>query len=185
MYPNPNQPQSAPYGTPPYQQPSPEQPSWQQQGAGQYGQQQYQQPYGQQAYQQPAQAQLQYVGVGPRFLAVLIDAILVGVVSGLLSALLRGVPGVAGLLVAVIAIAYYIGLEATRGATVGKMAMGLRVVKTDGTPISWSESVVRNLLRVVDGLFAYLVGAILIWTSPTKQRLGDRVANTVVIKSRG
>jgi uncharacterized RDD family membrane protein YckC len=54
----------------------------------------------------------------------------------------------------------------------------------DGSPISWSESVIRNLLRIIDGLFGYLVGAILIWTSPLKQRLGDRVANTVVIRKR-
>jgi len=73
-------------------------------------------------------------------------------------------------------------LEATQGATLGKRILGLRVVKIDGSPIGWSESIIRNLLRIIDGLFAYLVGAILIWTSPQRQRLGDRVAKTVVVR---
>ena len=137
--------------------------------------QQYQQPY-------PQQAQMQYVGVGLRFLALLIDGIIIGAIGGILGFTMRGAPGAAGGIIGILALAYYIVLEATQGATLGKMALGLRVVKTDGSPISWSESVIRNLLRIVDGLFAYLVGAIFIWTSPLKQRLGDRLANTVVVR---
>jgi uncharacterized RDD family membrane protein YckC len=187
-----------PYGQPqpPYEQPSPSYGSQQQAGYPPYGQQpEYQQPGGyppygqQQGYQyqqygqQPyGQAQLQYVGVGRRFLALLIDAIILGVVSSLLSVLFRNAPAVSSLLTVIIVFGYFIVMEATQGATVGKMALGLRVVKTDGSPITWSESIIRNLLRIVDGLFAYLVGAILIWTSPLKQRLGDRVAHTVVVR---
>lgn len=124
----------------------------------------------------------QYVGVGPRFLATLIDSILIVIVGYLLNVMLGTVgEGLAGLL----ALIYIIAMEATQGATVGKMLLGLRVVREDdGSPISWSEAVVRTLLRIVDALFAYLVGAILIWTSPRKQRLGDRVAHTVVIRTR-
>lgn len=183
--------QQQPYAQQPYgqqqqqygQQPPP---YGQQQQYGQqpppYGQQYAQQPYGQQ--QVYGQGQLQYVGVGMRFLALLIDAIIIGAVAGLLSFIFRNAPGLSGSLIGVLAIAYYIVMEATYGATLGKMALGLRVVKEDGSPISWSESVIRNLLRIIDGLFAYLVGAILIWTSPLKQRLGDRVAHTVVIRKR-
>jgi uncharacterized RDD family membrane protein YckC len=134
-------------------------------------------------YQQeiPAQAQVQYVGVGPRFLAILIDSIIIGVVAGILGAILRN-SGLSGGVTGLLALAYFIVLEATQGATVGKMALGLRVTRTDGAPISWSESIIRNLLRIIDGLFVYLIGAILIWTSPLKQRLGDRVAKTVVVR---
>ncbi|HKT39100.1 MAG TPA: RDD family protein, partial [Ktedonobacterales bacterium] len=146
-------------------------------------QQPYQQPYGQQQYQPfYGQPRLQYVGVGLRFLALLIDAIIIGLVTGIVTAIFRNAPGVAGLLAAIITFGYFIVLEATQGATLGKMALGLRVVRTNGAPISWSESIIRNLLRIIDGLFAYLVGAIFIWTSPLKQRLGDRAANTVVVK---
>ena len=184
---NEQQPYSQPpqYDQPPYGQ------QQQQYAQPPYGQQQqqYAQPsygqapqYSQQQYGQP---QLAYVSVGPRFLALLIDGVIIGVVSGLLSLLLRNAPGAAGGIVGVLAIAYFIVMEATRGATLGKMALGLRVVKLNGSPISWSESVIRNLLRIIDGLFAYLVGAIIIWNSPLRQRLGDRVAKTVVVRSRG
>ena len=176
--------QPPPYGQ---QQPYAQQPYGQQPPP--YGQQQpyAQQPYGQQqGYGQPlsGQGQLQYVGVGMRFLALLIDGIIIFVVGVLLGFIFRNAPGFSGSLVGLLAIAYYIVMEATQGATLGKMALGLRVVKEDGSPISWSESVIRNLLRIIDGLFAYLIGAILIWTSPLKQRLGDRVAHTVVIRKR-
>jgi len=135
-------------------------------------------------YQQgiPAQAEMQYVGVGPRFLAVLIDAIIIGVVGAILGFIFQNSPGLSGGVAGLLALAYFIVLEATQGATLGKMALGLRVTRTDGAPISWTESLIRNLLRIIDGLFAYLVGAILIWTSPLKQRLGDRVAKTVVVR---
>lgn len=87
------------------------------------------------------------------------------------------------LLPMVIFFVYLVAMEATLGATLGKLALGLRVVKKDGTsPIGWPASLVRNVLRIVDGLFVYLVGAILVWRSSTRQRLGDRVAGTVVVK---
>ena len=197
MYEDPNQRQQQ-YGQqqygqqpPPYEQQYGQQPPGQQQyGQQQYGQQpppyeqQYGQqppPYGQQQYGQP---QLQYVGVGLRFVALLIDSIIIGVVGGILGEVLRNAPGLAGAVIGVLSIVYYIVMEATQGATLGKMALGLRVVKTDGSPISWAESIIRNLLRIIDGLFFYLVGAIFIWTSPLKQRLGDRAANTVVVRRR-
>jgi uncharacterized RDD family membrane protein YckC len=138
--------------------------------------------------QYQAQPQLQYVGVGMRFLALLIDSILVGVIGGILGIIFRSSLSTAGEVTltsaigSILVILYYVGLEATQGATLGKMMLGLRIVKVDGTPIGWSESIIRNLLRIIDGLFGYLVGAILIWTSPQRQRLGDRLAKTVVIR---
>lgn len=122
------------------------------------------------------------VGVGPRFVAVLLDGLVIGIVGGILTAVLRNNPGLLGSIDGLIFIAYFIVMEKLYGATLGKMALGLRVVNTDGSPISWGGSVIRNLLRIIDGLFGYLVGAIIIWTSPTKQRLGDKVAHTIVIK---
>ncbi|MBV9712896.1 MAG: RDD family protein [Ktedonobacteraceae bacterium] len=132
--------------------------------------------------QYQAQPQLQYVGVGRRFIALLLDGVLLGIVNGIIFLLLRSVPFVADVVVSVISVVYIFAMEATRGATIGKMMLGLRVVKIDGSPIGWPESIIRNLLRVVDGFAAYLVGAILIWTSPQRQRLGDRVAKTVVVR---
>jgi len=134
---------------------------------------------------------MQYVGVGSRFLAVLIDAIIVGIVAGIINVVVAGgshdaatATTVSGSVFGALYIVYTIVMEGTMGATVGKLALGLRVVKEDGAPIGWGDSIIRNLLRIVDGLVAYLVGAIFIWNSPRKQRLGDRIAHTVVIKKQ-
>ncbi|MBW3666803.1 MAG: RDD family protein, partial [Actinobacteria bacterium] len=60
---------------------------------------------------------------------------------------------------------------------------GQRVVMEDGSPVDWRASTIRNVLRVVDVLpLFYLVGAILVWNSDRRQRLGDRVAGTVVVR---
>lgn len=80
-------------------------------------------------------------------------------------------------------LAYMVYAEGTWGASLGKRATGIRVVKIDGTPMDMQASLIRNVLRV-DGLFFYLVAAIFVWTSPTRQRLGDRVANTVVVPAQ-
>jgi uncharacterized RDD family membrane protein YckC/RNA polymerase subunit RPABC4/transcription elongation factor Spt4 len=130
------------------------------------------------------------VGVGWRFAATIIDGILLFII-GYLMAIITGqtseggfnLQGASAFLWFLIGIAYYIVMEAMLGATVGKMACGLKVLKTDGSPMDWNASVVRNILRIVDAFpFAYLLGIILVWTSPMRQRLGDRVAHTVVVK---
>ena len=134
---------------------------------------------------------LKYQGVGRRFVAVLIDGVLMFAVAFVLSLIFGGaggegfsLSGAPAFLWFLIGVAYFILMEAYVGATVGKLALGMRVVKLDGSPCDLTASLVRNLLRIVDGLFGYLVGAILVWTSEKRQRLGDRVANTVVV-SRG
>ena len=138
-------------------------------------------------YQSYSQAPaLQGVGVGRRLVAIIIDGILLVIVEAVLTAILGTnqavtVSGVSGLLYFI----YYIVMEATKGATVGKMAMGLKVVKDDGSPISWSESIIRNLLRIIDILPSfYIVGAILIWVTSRNQRLGDMAAHTLVVSTR-
>jgi uncharacterized RDD family membrane protein YckC len=146
---------------------------------------------------QAASPQLVYVSVGRRLLAVIVDGIVLLIVNGIIGVIFHaGVSNVNGVmsynssgpgaaLQIIIPIVYYIVMEATLGATLGKMALGIRVVKLDGSPISWGESIIRNLLRIIDYIpyvIPYLLAAILIWTSPTRQRLGDRVAKTVVIR---
>ena len=93
------------------------------------------------------------------------------------------VPWWLGLLDFVIFMSYFILLEGSRGQTIGKMITRIKVVGEDGMPIDMNQAAVRNLLRIIDGLFAYLIGAILIWRSDKKQRLGDSIAKTVVVKA--
>jgi uncharacterized RDD family membrane protein YckC len=68
------------------------------------------------------------------------------------------------------------------GATPGKVALGLAVVHDDGTPVGWSSSIVRNLLRFADFLpFAWLAGLASMTLHPDFKRLGDLVAGTIVV----
>ncbi|WP_158056255.1 RDD family protein [Halorussus halophilus] len=68
------------------------------------------------------------------------------------------------------------------GYTVGKKLFGIKVVKEDGRPCSYGASFGRNLLRIIDGMFYFAVGFIFMAMSDERQRLGDRVANTVVVR---
>lgn len=78
--------------------------------------------------------------------------------------------------------AYYTVLEGSRGQTIGKMLLKIKVTKEDGSPCDYKAAFIRHLLGVIDMLpFAYILGVILISTSPKKQRLGDRVAHTIVV----
>lgn len=72
-------------------------------------------------------------------------------------------------------------MEARWGATVGKLVVGLRVVNLDGTPVGVVPALVRSLVRLVDGMFAGVVGALAIQLSGSRQRLGDRAARTLVV----
>jgi len=167
-------------------------------------------------YPQPVAPVLEYVGVGRRFVAYIIDGI---ILTGFQVLLFRGMSimgwhssgnittteGDAAHMFAywvmhlnayavlqigintIIPFMYFIIAEAVLGATIGKMALGIRVVRLDGLPISWGQSITRNLLRIIDHIpygIPYLLGAILIWASSAKQRLGDRVAQTVVVRRR-
>ncbi|MEM1059608.1 MAG: RDD family protein [Verrucomicrobiota bacterium] len=71
------------------------------------------------------------------------------------------------------------------GQTPGKRVLGLRVIKIDGSPPTWMEVVLRNFLRPIDtsGPFA-LIGIIFIFFHPLRQRPGDIVGQTVVVRER-
>jgi len=72
-----------------------------------------------------------------------------------------------------------------RGQTIGKRLFGLRVLDSHGFRLRLSQVVLRNLLRFLDGLpLLYLVGAASSLLSRNLQRLGDLVANTVVVRER-
>ena len=78
--------------------------------------------------------------------------------------------------------AYFILMEAYVGWTVGKRILGMRVVDGTGNKIGFSKALIRNLLRLVDGLPALnILGIILIACSPRGQRFGDRIAKTFVV----
>lgn len=71
------------------------------------------------------------------------------------------------------------------GRTVGKRIVGLRALSEDGVRMSFIQSTIRNLVRIVDLLPAlYLVGGVSVLLDRHQRRLGDLAAGTVVVKER-
>jgi uncharacterized RDD family membrane protein YckC len=80
------------------------------------------------------------------------------------------------------ALYYHFAMESGDGQTVGKRLMKLRVVRANGRPAGMREIAVRTVLRVVDGIGAYIVGLIvMLATGQRRQRLGDLAAGTIVV----
>jgi uncharacterized RDD family membrane protein YckC len=81
---------------------------------------------------------------------------------------------------------YFSLFEAFRnGQTPGKRALKIRVIKDSGRQITFFEALARNLLRVVDAVPGmYLVGVISILCTRQNKRLGDLVADTIVVHER-
>ena len=78
---------------------------------------------------------------------------------------------------------YPVMFEVKKGATPGKSWMNLRVVQDDGTPVTFSSSLLRNLLRAADILpLFYLTGLISMLCNREFKRLGDLAAGTMVIQ---
>lgn len=75
------------------------------------------------------------------------------------------------------------------GQTPGKRLLKLRVIRSDGRPITFWEATARNLLRIFDAvpgfvLPVYSIGLIAIFASGRDQRVGDVFAGTVVVRER-
>ncbi len=86
----------------------------------------------------------------------------------------------------VLAWGYHLYFEAYQdGRSPGKRLLGLRVVDGRGLPVAFEQSFVRNVTRVLDGLPAfYALGALVCQLDSQGRRLGDLVADTLVVRDR-
>jgi len=80
-----------------------------------------------------------------------------------------------------VAFVYHFVLEWLTGLTLGKRALGLRVVADDGTPLGLWGSFLRNALRLFDGLGYWGVAVAIILLRGDGKRLGDLVGRTLVV----
>lgn len=134
---------------------------------------------------------LRPAGLVPRSLAfgidLLIRATLLGVLFVLLQPFEKFGMGLSALVLFLVTWWYMVLFEVlNQGRSPGKQFIGMRVVHDDGTPIGWSASLLRNLLRFVDMLpFGYSVGAFTCLQHPSFKRLGDLAAGTLVIYRDG
>jgi uncharacterized RDD family membrane protein YckC len=137
------------------------------------------------------------VGVGPRAVAFLIDVVFFTLIVITVWAVAGGVnqtaednlsitdPNTAATLVINAAsLVYFGGLERAWGSTIGKRMVGLRVAMLDGGPLTGRAVLMRTLGRFIDMLLLTpIVAAIMVWSSPNNQRLGDRWGGTIVIRT--
>ncbi len=123
-------------------------------------------------------------GFWRRFAAALIDGIALGVVSGILRAILGNAGGEG--LGLVISFGYYTYFHGKTGQTPGDAVMSIRVVDfRDGTgePIGYGRALVRALMSIVSALALLLGYFWMLWDSE-KQTWHDKVAGSVVIPAR-
>jgi len=135
--------------------------------------------------------QMTLAGLGSRSIAGTVDLALKAVLVGLLLVVLVALLGATGALVIVPAagmtmLLYDVLFETLGGGrTPGKRWSGLRVVRSSGRPVDLTASMIRNVLRLVDGLtLSYVPTFVSIAVTKRNQRLGDLAADTVVIRDR-
>lgn len=187
--------------------PPPPPPNWQQQPQ-QYQPQQYPpQQYGGPQYA-PAPPAWQFGGFWVRFVAYFLDGLIIGIpmwiiigifAGGMLAGFgdasteeeqLAAAAAVGGTiflisLVAIVGVWLYEALmtSSERGATLGKRALGLRVVKSDGTRLSFGRATGRFFAKAfITGLIPFGIGYIMAGFTDRKRALHDMIADTVVVK---
>lgn len=82
-----------------------------------------------------------------------------------------------------IGFAYEVLFLRYRGATPGKIALGLKVVRSDGGPLGWGISVARYFMYIVSGIIL-AIGDIMAGFDTEKRALHDRVCDTRVVYKR-
>jgi uncharacterized RDD family membrane protein YckC len=134
---------------------------------------------------------LQLAGPITRFSAWSIDVMAISVVVSVLQIVLVFIGilsmdlayAIAILMYFAVTIGYRIFFEwYWQGQTLGKKLLRLRVMDEQGLRLQFSQVVIRNLMRAVDSLPGlYLIGGLICLFSKRAQRLGDFVANTIVV----
>lgn len=146
-----------------------------------------------------------------RFVAIIIDGIIIGVVqsfiivpilavagfsfaSGIqngditeaealgMVATMMATMGTTILISAIIGILYYVFMETSKfQGTIGKIALGLKVTDLNGDKLDFSKALIRNLGKIISGMILY-IGYIMAGFTEKKQGLHDMIASTLVVK---
>ena len=149
----------------------------------------------------PEQTALDFAvaGIGSRFLAIAYDlliqtavALIVGIGGAFAMAGITAVAPKAAMWAGALLILFYFFLYfgyfpffeiLWNGQTPGKRKVGLRVIKDSGRPLTPSESIGRNLMRIVDWLpLFYGIGIVSAFLSKGNKRLGDLLVGSLVVR---
>ncbi len=133
---------------------------------------------------------LEPAGLARRFWAFLIDLLLISGAVGSVALICRFLPdALSSLLLPTVSFALFWGYHVWwevrhEGQSIGKRVLGLRVVDTRGLPVSLQQSMVRNVVRVIDTMPAAGIGMICALLDPHHRRIGDLLAETVVVSEQ-
>lgn len=139
--------------------------------------------------------ELRLAKLASRLLALLIDLAVQMILLIVGSLVIGGVAGSADdaaegaielVLLVLVIIGYPVTFETlSRGRTLGKLALGLRVVREDGGPISFRHALVRAMAAILEiWISAGAVALVISLASSKGKRLGDYLAGTVVVRER-
>lgn len=85
-------------------------------------------------------------------------------------------------LIFILDLAYYVWMNGTYGATIGKMVMGLKIVKENGSKLNYSDALLRSLATYLSVIVFGLGIISMIWDKK-KQTWHDKIAKTIVVRS--
>lgn len=121
-----------------------------------------------------------YANFGERLVALIIDSVLLGVAGSILGIVFN--EGSTSFLSFIIGIAYKAGMEGSANqATLGKMAMGIKVIGPDGGRISYGRAIGRYFATFLSTLILG-IGYLMALFTKDKRTLHDFIAGTYVIK---
>lgn len=125
--------------------------------------------------------QLHYAGFWTRFGAKIIDGLLTSAVFMVGNvAIFDHQPPVLWIVLSyLVPLAYSVLMHGTYGATLGKMAIGVKVVRPDGTPITYLRALGRALAEYLSSIL--LIGYIIAGFDEQKRALHDYIAGTRVV----
>ncbi len=129
--------------------------------------------------------ELRYAGFWIRFLAVILDTIAVQafivLISVIIGVSIMSPPIEMTVFQSILGIVYYVVLTVYGGQTLGKMIVGIQVIRVDLQPNQWGHIIIREFPgKIISGLIL-LIGYLMASFDSQKRALHDRMASTVVI----
>ncbi len=148
---------------------------------------------------------VEYAGFWMRLGAHLIDGIILGIIGWIIGYIIRLVgygvltgkeeigfalstaeggaefPILLSLIGCVIGVVYCVAFWTWRGQTPGKIALGIKIIRTDGSPIDLGRSILRYIGYIISS-FILMIGYLWIAFDPRKQGIHDKIAGTYVIR---
>ncbi len=122
---------------------------------------------------------MDYASFWKRFVAILIDGILLGIVGGILTSQMDQTASSS--VTTILGWLYYAGMESSsRQATIGKSLMKIYVTGLDGQRISFLRATGRYFAKILSGLIL-MIGFIMAAFTARKQALHDMIASTLVL----